>query len=474
MTQLVHRGVFIKIKMCDAKTTSIWLFSLLLLLLLSADSAVRADQRDAPQKPSIVFILADDMGWSAVKCFGSDLHQTPNIDRLAAAGMKFTDAYAAAHICSPTRASIMTGKYPARLHLTDYIAGNGRGKLRPPKWTKQLPLEEVTIAEALKAAGYATGHFGKWHLNKNKGYRPGRPGDPGSQGFDDVLTTHKPRRSADPKSDAHHVKQITDRAVAFMEKNKQRPFFCYVTHNTLHRPEMAHPDLVKRYKQQIKPGMSQTNAIYAAMVHDLDESVGRIVAKVDELGIADRTLVIFTSDNGGFLGDGSDSGTTNAPLRSGKGHIFEGGIRAPTIVHWPGVTKKGSVCGVPISSVDFYPTLLEITGAKGDAAHNADVDGISLVGLLKDSAAKLPREAIYWHYPHYSPQGGLPAGAVRSGRFKLIEFFEDMHVELYDLAADLGEKTDLAEKMPAKTDSLRKQLHAWRQAVGAQMPIRKR
>ena len=424
----------------------------------------------APDKPNIVLILADDLGWTDISSYGSDLYQTPHIDGLAAEGVRFTDAYAAAAICSPTRASIMTGKTPARLHLTNYIAGDKPLKLQPPEWTTYLPLEEVTIAEALKSAGYATGHFGKWHLNKDKNYEPGRPMDPGSQGFDVVLTTHKPPRDADPAGDAHHVKEITAAAVAFMEENRDRPFFNYVSHNTVHRPVIGRPDLVEDYEKKVQADAIHQNAKYAAMVHEMDDSVGRILAKIDELGLTEKTLVIFTSDNGGFLGDEKDDATINTPLRAGKGHSYEGGIRVPTIVRWPGVTPAGRETAEPTSSIDFYPTLLAVAGAPGDEAHNAGVDGISLVPLLKDPSTTLGREALYWHYPHYSPQEGLPSGAIRVGDLKLVEFFEDMHVELYDLSKDIGESQDLSEEMPEKAAELRDRLHAWREAVGAQMP----
>jgi arylsulfatase A-like enzyme len=436
-----------------------------------AACAPEAQSPDAgPERPNIVLILADDLGWTDLSSYGSDLYKTPHIDALAADGIRFTDGYAAAHICSPTRASIMTGKTPARLHLTTAIGSSRDGKLKSPEWTRYLPLEEVTIAEALKAAGYATGHFGKWHLNKDKNYAPGRPMDPGSQGFDVVLTTHKPKHGDDPEGDPHHVEEITDATIAFMEANKDRPFFAYVAHNTVHRPVIGRPDLVKEYAARVGPDAVHDNPIYAAMVHDLDVSTGRILATLDELGLAGKTLVLFTSDNGGFLGDEKDAATVNTPLRAGKGHSYEGGVRVSTIVRWPGVTRPGSVSAEPISSVDYYPTLLDVAETPGDEAHNAAVDGVSLVPLLKDPSATLGREALYWHFPHYSPQDGLPSGAIRVGNLKLVEFFEDMHVELYDLSQDIGESHDLSGEMPEKADELRTHLHQWREAVGAQMP----
>ena len=430
-----------------------------------------AARADSP--PNIVFILADDLGWADIACFGSDLYQTPHIDRLADDGVKFTASYAACHVCSPTRASIMTGKYPARLRLTDYIPGGRDRGLRSPEWTKFLPLEEVTVAEALGDAGYVSGHFGKWHLSRDKEYRRGRPLDPGSQGFHDVLTTLKPGRNDDPEADPHHVDQITDAALAFIEANRAGPFFCYVTHNSVHRPVLGQAELVSKYEALVTPDHKQKSAIYAAMVEDLDASVGRILARLDELGIAEETLVVFTSDNGGFLGDEKDGGTSNFPLRAGKGTNYEGGVRVPTIVRWPGVTPRGAICDVPIISCDFYPTLLAIAGTEGDESHNSEVDGINLLPLLKDPAAQLDRESIFWHYPHYHAQGATPHGAVRAGDWKLIEFYEDSHVELYNLQDDPGETRDKAAAEPERVRALSLMLDTWRSSIDAQMPERK-
>jgi len=430
------------------------------------------------KKPNIVFILVDDLAYHQLGCYGSDFYETPNIDRLAAEGMKFTDAYAAAPVCSPTRASIMTGKYPARLHLTDYIKGGSPKdkKLLTPDWTAYLPLEEVTIAEALKGAGYVCGHFGKWHLNKDKNYKPGRPGDPGSQGFDDVLTTHKPGKG--PKSkyeeDWHHVHQITDRAIAFIKENKDKSFFCYIPHNTIHRPEKERKELIEKYRK--KPGADNrekyghNNPIQAAMVETLDDSVGTILRNLDELNLSDNTIVVFFSDNG-HLGP-KDS----KPLRGSKADLHEGGIKEPLIVRWPGVVKPGSQCNVPVISNDFFPTLLEVAGLK---VTDPKVDGESLLPLLKRTG-KLEREAIYWHYPHYHHQGVEPSGAIRCGDLKLIEWFEksvdgidtEGALELFNLKNDTNEQHNLAKKMPEKTAELCGKLKQWRKSVGAQEMVR--
>jgi len=424
------------------------------------------------RRPNIVFILADDLGWHQLGCYGSRFYETPNIDRLAKQGMRFTKAYSACPVCSPTRASIMTGKYPARLHLTDYIAGNAPTdrKLLTPEWTKYLPLEEVTVAEALKSAGYVTGHFGKWHLNKDKYYKLGRPGDPGSQGFDDVLTTHKP--GAGPEStyenDWHHVRQITERAVDFMDKNRNHPFFCYIPHNTIHSPERERTELIEKYsaKPNARQG-SRHNPIQAAMLETLDRSVGTILRKLEELDLEKNTVVVFFSDNG-QLGTKEGPGS---PLRGSKGDLYEGGIRMPLIVRWPGVVPAESVCEEVVISNDFFPTLSEIAGANGTPA---DIDGLSLVSLLKDPEAGLNRDAVYWHYPHYHTAGLGPQGAIRQGRYKLIEWYEksayseDGAFELYDLKEDPGEQNNLSDSVSELTASLRDKLAAWRKRVGAQ------
>jgi arylsulfatase A-like enzyme len=434
--------------------------------LASGSTGSWAEQYGSKKKTNIVFILADDLGWHQLGCYGSKFYKTPNLDRLAAQSMRFTDAYAATPVCSPTRASIMTGKYPARLHITNYIAGDKKGrKLNPPDWTKQLPLSETTIAEALRLLGYVNGHFGKWHLNRDKSYRPGRPGDPGSQGFDDVLTTHKPNASTD---DPHNVKKITDRAIRFMEKNKDRPFFCYVSHNSVHRPDWEKMELVAKYENRAHRWDPGNRAVMAAMVEVLDGGVGRLLESIDRLGLADNTIVVFFSDNGMF-GDYR----TRKPLRGAKGHLYEAGIRVPMMVRWPGKVAAGSTCSEPVISNDFYPTLVEAAG--GDTA-GLSKDGVSLMPLLRNSSV-IERDTIYFHYPHYSPQDGVPGGALRQGRYKLIIDYETLlydgdelgSLELYDLVNDPGESEDLVRRMPEKARQLYAMHRKWRESVGAQM-----
>lgn len=443
-----------------------------LLVALGVGGCTTEPKGEAPKaRPqwNILFILADDLGWNGVGYHGSEFYETPNIDGIARDGIFFTDAYAAAAICSPTRASLMTGKYPARLHLTDYIPGRPfpYARLKVPAWTKHLPLEEVTIAEALKEKGYVSGHFGKWHLNEDKSYVPGRPMDPASQGFDVVFTSVKPSPDADPTKDAHHVAEITEHTLAFLEENRDRPFFAYVSHHVVHRPLLEHPDLIARYAAKPGGAPPEHNPVMAAMVERLDESIGQLLDRLDALGIADRTIVVFFSDNGGLA-----SLQDQKPLRGGKATLFEGGIRVPLAIRWPGVVTPGRQSSVPVISNDFFPTFLDVAGIP---LEGHETDGVSLVPLLKETGT-LERGALYWHYPHYHHQDTnlAPSGAIRQGDYKLIEWFEeaaqgdDLPVSLFNLKDDLAEEHDLTEDMPEKAEELLAKLRAWQEAVGAQ------
>lgn len=449
----------------------------IVLILTICISSIFA--KEVISKPNVVFIMADDLGWHQLGCYGSTFYETPNIDGLAKEGMKFTNAYAAAPICSPTRASIMTGKYPARLHLTDFLGGkrlrgNQKNKrLITPDWQKHLPLEEITIPESLKGTGYATGHFGKWHLNQDKKYKPGRRGDPGSQGFDDVLTTHKPTGGPESKFDQdwHHVREITERSIAFIQKNKDKPFFCYVTHNSIHDPELEKKALIEKYA--IKRGADskgRKNPVQAAMLETLDQSIGRILKTLKELRLERSTLVIFFSDNGQL---GPKKGN---PFRGSKADLYEGGIRMPFIVKWPIVAKKGTVCDEIVISNDFFPTFNDIAGVT---SAGKGIDGVSILPLLKDSKARLSRKSVYWHYPHYHGSGLGPQSAMRHGRYKLVEWLEKSAYgendafELYDLLDDPAEQINLASTMPMVMSDLRKELQGWRQQVGAQIMLKR-
>ena len=438
-------------------------------VVAAAPAAVIAAGADkAGDKPNIIFILADDLGWSDVNCFGHRFHETPNIDRLAVGGMRFTDAYAACPVCSPTRASIMTGKYPARIGLTDWIPGMRSGtrfKLLMPEFTAKLPLEEVTIAEALKAGPYVTGAVGKWHMGP-KGHWPE------DQGFDVNIAGnhtgtpaggyHLPNRMSlkNMKKGAYLTDRLTDEGIAFIEANKARPFFLYQSYHSVHTPIQAKAAYVAKYKAKPSPDGRKYNPTYAGMVQSLDEGVGRILKTLDDLDLARRTVVFFMSDNGGLR-----SVTAVVPLREGKGHIYEGGIREPMIIRYPPIIKAGSTCAVPVSSVDFFPTILELAGVK--LSHK--VDGVSLVPLLKGGKA-LGRKAIYWHYPHYSPQGGRPASAVRMGDYKLVKLYETGRIELYNLKDDISEKTDLADRQPERAAEMTKLLDDWLKDTGAKFP----
>ncbi|MBE3070337.1 MAG: sulfatase [Planctomycetes bacterium] len=402
--------------------------------------------------PNFVFVLVDDMGWRDIGCYGGRFFDTPNVDRLAAQGMRFTNGYAACPVCSPTRLSILTGHYPARVHLTNYLVGQrwpDNSPLRPVEWRHEMPPEEVTLAEILKTAGYATACIGKWHLDSKM---PGTT--PEAQGFDVVV-------GQVPNQTDKQASGLTDKAVEFIRTNKDKPFFLYLAHHSVHIPLEATPDLVEKYEKRVRPDDPRNNPTYGGMVECVDRSVGRLMAVLDELALTERTVFVFMSDNGGVsMKEGAKTpATSNLPLRAGKGHVYEGGIREPWIMRWPGVIRPGTTCDVPVSSVDYYPTFLEMAGVR--AGPDQGLDGESLLPLLKQKGG-LKRDAIFWHFPHYSNQGGVPAGAVRQGDLKLVEFYEDNHVELYNLKDDIGERHDLAAKMPAKAAGLQKSLDAWR------------
>jgi arylsulfatase A len=424
----------------------------------------------AEQPPNIVFILIDDLGWADLPCYGNRFHETPNIDRLAAEGMRFTDAYAACPVCSPTRASILSGQYPARVGVTDFIAGHYRpyAKLLDPRNRQQyMPLEIETVAESLKQAGYANGAFGKWHLG-------GREYFPDKQGFDEMLVTagrHFGFRTwpeTEVEEDAYQAERITDAAVDFIGRHKEEPFFVYLSHYIVHIPLEARQELIRKYEEKEKPDTGVNNPVYAAMVEHADRSVGRVLDTLEEQGLTENTMVVFFSDNGGLRKRYDGEGpivTTNAPLRDEKGSLYEGGIREPMIVRWPGAAEAGSTCDTPVTSVDFYRTFLDIAGVRRPM--DQVLDGESIVPVLKGGEGDKDRP-LYWHYPHYHHTA--PAGAIRRGPWKLIEYFEDGHAELYNLEEDIGEKHDLAAAKPDLAAELRQQLKGWRDGVGAAMP----
>lgn len=459
----------------------LWVAALAAMLAF-AGSVVAA----AEPPPNVVFILADDLGWTDLACQGSKYYETPNIDRLAARGMRFTSAYSCGPNCQPTRAALMSGQYGPRTGV--YTVGatdrfdTSRRPLVPVENVQRLPLACVTLGEAMKKAGYATALFGKWHLGQMGEYHPSR------RGFDEAITSMgrhfdfvtQPRVEY-PKG-AYLADWLTDRSLEFIEKHRDRPFYLSLHHFGVHVPHEAKPELIDRFRNKRGAG-GHNSPVYAAMIYSLDESVGRVVAKLEELNLTGRTLVIFTSDNGG-VGGYAEAGiaaregiTSNAPLRGGKGMLYEGGIRIPWIASWPGKIKPAT-CDEPINSVDLYPTLLTLAGARPKEGYT--LDGASITPLLFGTGAPAgpsPR-SLYWHFPGYLGSGKdvwrtTPAGAVRSGDWKLIEFLETGKSELYNLKSDLGEKTDLAARMPDRARALQADLAAWRKRVNAPMPARR-
>ena len=455
------------------------LTSLLMVLALNGHGFAANPER----RLNVVLILADDLGWTDLACYGSDLHETPHLDQLARQGMRFTQNYSACTVCSPTRAALLTGKYPARLHITDWIPGAmpDNPKLLVPQWTKFLPHEETSLAELFRDAGYSTASIGKWHLGGEDHY-------PQHHGFDrNIAGTDKPQPPSflapwkiPTLTEGRDGDYLTDRlgeeAVTYLESSQDRPFFLYVPHFAVHTPIQGRPDLVDKYERKLRLGQAlrHKNAHYAAMVESLDAAVGKVMTALDELKLADRTIVIFTSDNGGRITQGT---TSNAPLRYGKASAYEGGVRVPLIVRWPGVVRPASECHLPVITMDLFPTLVEACGLtiphdSPSSTGAAGRDGVSLLPVLRQDGT-LARSEIFWHYPHhqhYQLGGATPYAAMREGDFKLIEFFNDRHVELYDLRSDLGEQQNLAPSQSQRTDQMLRRLHAWQAEVGAQMP----
>lgn len=447
----------------------------LLLLFIGTETVYSIGKK---KHHNIVFILADDMGTAQLGCYGSKYYQTPNIDKLASQGMLFTNAYAAAAVCSPTRASIMTGKYPARLGLTDYIPGQVREKetLNIPRWQQFLPLEEITFAEILLENGYQTALIGKWHLSKDKRPPKSLEHNPNQQGFRETFVTYKPAGKnlgawQTAENDAHNVDTITSRSIEFMRKNKDKPFFLMLSHNAIHDPLMSKNELVEKYKSHPLNDKPENHPVIGAMVESLDNGVGRILNAIDELDLSENTIVIFFADNGG-----KHSYAEQKPFRAGKGWLYEGGIREPLLIKWPKRISGGSKSDELVSSIDFFPTFLEMAGV--DVSKNTKNDGISIVPFC--DAKKLKRETLFWHYPHYHYGSGMvPASAMRKGDYKLIQWYEKEltgevgAIELYNLADDIGEKHNLARQKPELAEHMLEELNRWKKEVGAQLPTLK-
>lgn len=449
----------------------------------------------AASQPNIVFFLADDLGQRDLGCYGSTFYETPQLDRLARDGARFTDAYAACPVCSPTRASILTGQWPQRWGITDYIGAPARPdqwtrntRLLPAPYTDRLALDAPTMAKALKASGYATFFAGKWHLGpegfwpENQGFDINQGGHDrgGPYGGKQYFSPYGNPRLTDGPEGEHLPDRLAREAAKFIELNRQRPFFAYLSFYSVHTPLMARADLRQKYEdKRARLGLVeewgreherdvrlvQEHAVYAGMVEAMDLAVGKVLATLDALDLARNTLVIFTSDNGG-LSTSEGWPTSNRPLRAGKGWLYEGGIRVPLIVRWPSVARAGGVIHTPVSSPDFLPTLIEAAGGNGHPGQT--LDGKSLVPLLQ--GASLPDRALCWHYPHYGNQGGAPGAAIRHGDWKLIEWLEDGRIELFHLATDVGEQRDQASREPQRVAQLRRELHAWQTEVGARFP----
>jgi arylsulfatase A-like enzyme len=451
------------------------------------------------KKPNFLFILVDDLGWTDLGCFGSTFYETPNIDKLCKESMKFTDAYAACPVCSPTRASIMAGKYPARMDTTNFFGAPQPDAIKkqtqynkpllPAPYREELPLEEVTIAEALKEGGYTTFFAGKWHLGKTAEFWPehqgfdvnkggcssGGPYGPGKY----FIPYGNPRLEDGPK-DEHLPDRLATETVKFITDNQDKSFLAYLAFYSVHVPLMTRKDLEQKYEQMRKKlglqpkwgkegkhkvRLVQEHAVYAGMVEAMDQACGKVLDALRTLKLDDNTVVFFMSDNGG-LSTAEGWPTSNLPLRGGKGWLYEGGIREPVLVKWPGVARPGSVCSEPVTSTDFYPTMLEIADLPPKPRQH--MDGKSWVPLLKDNT--MDRGPLFWHYPHYSNQGGSPGSAVRDGDWKLIVWYEDHRRELYNLKHDIGEQDNLLDKNPEIANNLYAKLQAWLKEVNAKMP----
>ncbi|MEA4937632.1 MAG: sulfatase [Paludibacter sp.] len=467
------------------------------------------------ERPNVIFFLADDLGWTDLSCYGSKFYETPNLDQLAREGMLFTNAYAACPVSSPTRVSIQTGKYPARVGVTDFIRGryhqsNTRAEMQkicpvlPPDNLFNMPLEEVTIAEALKPYGYQTAHIGKWHVAEDSLYFPQYQGydiniagcgkgSPGPGGY--FVPYNNPYLKDGPEGE-YLTDRLGNECVKILNKFKGKPFFINFPFYQVHTPLIGKPDKVRYFEEKArKMGLDtitrvfdenpdwkskqpfktksyrdrlvQNHATYAAMISSMDENIGKVIAELKRLGLYDNTIIIFTGDNGG-LSTSEGTPTSNLPLKAGKGHLYEGGIREPLIAFWKGHVPANTVNESVVSSVDYYPTILDLVNVPFPQKHI--IDGKSVKPAFM--GAKQDRGAIFWHYPHYPNQGSRPGGAIRIGDYKLIEFYDTGELELYNLKNDIGEHHNLASKEKQRADKMAKQLNAWRKSVKAKMPTK--
>lgn len=458
-----------------------WLTVRLTLLLSLPVMAASAGAAEKASPPNIIFIMADDLGYTDLACFGSGYYETPNLDRLATQGLRLTN-YHHCQNCQPTRAALMSGQYAPRTGI--YTVGSidrfdwRSRNLRPVDNVTALPLDRVILPQPLKVKGYATALFGKWHLGEADGHHPGR------RGFDEAIVSagrhfdFKTNPAVDVPEGTYLADFLTDKAVDFITRKQDQPFFLCLHHYGVHSPLQAKPELIAKFEAKPRSG-GHHNPTYAAMIASVDESIGRVMATLDELKLADKTVLIFVSDNGGvggYVREGirqNGDTTDNAPLRSGKGSLYEGGTRVPFIVRWPGVTPAGAACDVPAIHVDIYPTLLSLAGAEAPAGQ--PLDGESLAPLFRDPAGKLPRDAIFQHFPGYLGAGPgkyrtTPVGVIQQGDWKLMEFFEDGRLELYNLRDDVGETKNLAKDQPEKAAELLARMKTWRTEINAPQP----
>lgn len=434
----------------------------------------------SPQSPSasrqqnVLLLVADDMSAYMMGIAGSSFYETPHLDRLASEGILFTQAYGTGPVCSPSRASLMTGKHPARLHLTNYTPGSEpkNAPLKTPDWTPFLPITETTLGNLFSDAGFVTGHFGKWHLNRDYRHSPNRPMDPETQGFQHVFTTVKPQPDQDPRMDPHNARAITEKTKDFLSAHQGVPFFCVVEHNLIHRPEIEDPDWIQAFRKKEGSDQDFQRPELGALVKRLDWSAGEILDHLDALGLTENTLVVFTADHGTPGKQDED----RRPLRGAKASLYEGGIRVPLILRQPGTLEAGRVFEEPVTGADLAVTL----GRMADSSFARErglFDGVDIINRLSETAEDSEESRLLaWHFPHYHHQGIAPCGALRQGRYKLIEWFEerllqrdpDAAFELYDLKVDPREKKDLSSERPELVRELSRALDSWRQEVGAQ------
>ncbi len=475
-----------QLKPCLAVVTVSWL-----AMFIIQPETVSATEPNSKSPPNVVVFLVDDLGYMDIgannpNCF----YETPNIDAFAKSGLRFTNGYAANPVCSPTRFSLLTGRYPTRVGATNFFTGNRKSKFMGAELSNRMPLEEITLAQTLKSKGYATFFAGKWHLGPTEEFFPQNRGfdiNIGGWNKGGPYTGNKyfspfenPQLQPDSPAGDHLPARLARETAKFIKEKSGEPFFAYLSFYSVHTPLIGRPDLVKKYqvnadaiegeefgdeeqflgKQPRKVRILQKHAVYAAMVEAMDDAVGVVLQQLEDSGVADNTIVVFTSDNGG-LSTSEGSPTCNLPLRGGKGWAYEGGIREPWIIRYPKITQAGATCDQAICSIDLFPTINAAAGVE----FKHEIDGVDLMPALKGHS--LEREALYWHYPHYSNQGGMPGGAIRVGDFKLLERYEDGRVHLYNLKDDIGERNDLSEQQPERVAEMRANLHRWYETVGA-------